>query len=364
MATAVDHPLPGAAAAKPLGGRVYVVTGATRGVGRGIAIGLGEAGATVLITGRTGSRRPGGGGGVGGSLEETAADVVAAGGTCHTAVVDHGDDAAVAAFWTTDVPRLAPAGIDGLINNAGGGGDDGGDRPAGVIVNVGSIGGVMPLFDPLYGVGKVAVDRLTADCAAALKAERVAMLSFWPGMVSTEKMVSYMGSMDASGLAGATAAPPSGQRRGAPSAKARRPGGRKVSDGLATAESPVYVGRCVAALLGWPAERLLRAAGGVVQSAEVGRRAGVVDEKGARPTSYRSLRFLATAAVGGGGASCPTCSSRGWSCGSFCQSSRGCCERGGATAAPGGGTGGWRRGGAPGMWYVAHRVPVQWPKVV
>jgi len=184
---------------------------------------------------------------------------------------------------------------------SGGGGDDGGDRPAGVIVNVGSIGGVMPLFDPLYGVGKVAVDRLTADCAAALKAERVAMLSFWPGMVSTEKMVSYMGSMDASGLAGATAAPPSGQRRGAPSAKARRPGGRKVSDGLATAESPVYVGRCVAALLGWPAERLLRAAGGVVQSAEVGRRAGVVDEKGARPTSYRSLRFLATAAVGGWG---------------------------------------------------------------
>jgi len=181
---------------------------------------------------------------------------------------------------------------------AGGGAAADGDRPAGVIVNVGSIGGVVPLFDPLYGAGKVAVDRLSADGAAALKAERVAMLSFWPGMVSTEKMVSYMGSMDASGLAGATAAAaPAAQGRGA-SAGARRPGGRKVSDGLATAESPVYVGRCVAALLGWPAERLLRAAGGVVQSSEVGRRAGVVDEKGARPLSFRSLRFLATAVVG------------------------------------------------------------------
>eukprot|EP00168_Porphyra_purpurea_P009132 TRINITY_DN2204_c0_g1_i4.p3 TRINITY_DN2204_c0_g1~~TRINITY_DN2204_c0_g1_i4.p3 ORF type:complete len:213 (+),score=64.60 TRINITY_DN2204_c0_g1_i4:551-1189(+) len=181
----------------------------------------------------------------------------------------------------------------------GGGAPADGNRPAGVIINIGSIGSVLPFFDPLYGVGKIAVDRLTADCAGPLKAEGVAMLGLWPGLVSTEKIVSYAGTFDAQGLAGSTAATTGRRGRGVP-ASAPRPPGRKVSDDLATAETPVYVGRCVAALLEWPAARLLAAAGSVVQSAEVGRRAGVVDEKGARPMSYRSLRSLATAAVGGG----------------------------------------------------------------
>jgi len=82
---------------KTLTGRVALVTGATRGLGCGIAIGLGEAGATVYITGRSrstgdSSEAAGGSDPVGGSLEETCAAVEAAGGTCSAHRVDHHDD--------------------------------------------------------------------------------------------------------------------------------------------------------------------------------------------------------------------------------------------------------------------------------
>ncbi|KAK1859970.1 hypothetical protein I4F81_002562 [Pyropia yezoensis] len=238
---------------RPLSGRVYVVTGATRGIGRGVAIGLGEAGATVILTGRTGSAATPGGA----CLDEVAAAVTAAGGVAHPAVVDHGEDASVDAFWADTVPRLAPAGVDGLVNNAYAGVSTLAEnlhRPC--------IGGVVPLFDPLYSVGKVALDRLTADGAAALQAEGVAMMSVWPGMVSTEKMVAYMGAFDAAGDT-----------------------------------TPLYVGRCLAVLLGWPAERLLAASGAILLTADLGRAAGVVDEAGRSPPSFRSTRYLAAVAV-------------------------------------------------------------------
>src|SRR4051795_3608888 len=80
---------------RPLAGRVALVAGATRGAGRGIAIGLGEAGATVYATGRStrGQRsevdRPE-------TIEETAELVTAAGGEGIAVAVDHLDPAQVA----------------------------------------------------------------------------------------------------------------------------------------------------------------------------------------------------------------------------------------------------------------------------
>ena len=74
-----------------LKGKVALVTGATRGVGKGIAIGLGEAGATVYITGRS-LHRSNVSDEVFGSLQETQLAVEEAGGKCIPVQVDHSDD--------------------------------------------------------------------------------------------------------------------------------------------------------------------------------------------------------------------------------------------------------------------------------
>lgn len=92
--------------------RTAVITGATRGIGRGLAIGLAEQGAHVIITGRTqkGSR----------SLDSTALAIKQAGGTCETFVVDHSDDADVAAWFEQLQSSLSRSGrfLDIFVNNA------------------------------------------------------------------------------------------------------------------------------------------------------------------------------------------------------------------------------------------------------
>lgn len=114
---------------KPLTGKVAVVTGATRGAGRGIALELGAAGATVYVTGRT--RR-----GVAnpfydsfrreihldtlpGSIEETAEEVTAFGGRGIPVCCDHTQEDQVRALFR-QVDQEA-ARLDLLVNNAWGG---------------------------------------------------------------------------------------------------------------------------------------------------------------------------------------------------------------------------------------------------
>src|ERR671917_2534457 len=80
---------------KDLSGTVALVAGATRGAGRGIAVALGEAGATIWCTGRSTAGRPSEYGRPE-TVEETAELVTAAGGRGISVAADHLDPAQVA----------------------------------------------------------------------------------------------------------------------------------------------------------------------------------------------------------------------------------------------------------------------------
>ena len=91
-----------------LEGKIAVVTGASRGVGKGIALALGEHGCTVYVTGRTtgeGER----------TIDNTARLVSDAGGRGHAIQVDHGDDAQIAALF--EKVRADAGRLDILVNN-------------------------------------------------------------------------------------------------------------------------------------------------------------------------------------------------------------------------------------------------------
>ena len=197
-----------------LAGKVAVVTGASRGIGKGIALALGAQGCTVFVTGRTtgdGER----------TIDTAAAQITAAGGKGIAVQCDHASDAQIAKLFETVKGQTDH--IDFLVNNvykipsppAWGGGfwdhpiqvwDDQvgiGLRshyvaswhaadlifaaPAGAaIMNVSSPGGQSYHFSSSYGAGKAGLDRLTADMAIELEPKGVAAVTLYPGSVATE----------------------------------------------------------------------------------------------------------------------------------------------------------------------------------
>jgi len=84
---------------KPLTGKIAVVGGASRGAGRGIALALGEAGATVYIAARTSRQGPKPADNAPGTVEDTADEVTARGGRGIPAVTDLSDPAQTAALF-------------------------------------------------------------------------------------------------------------------------------------------------------------------------------------------------------------------------------------------------------------------------
>lgn len=298
---------------KRLEGQVALVTGATRGLGKGIAIGLGEAGAVVYITGRTLAAAADSMG----SLEETAAAVNQAGGTAIAVQVDHSDDDQVKALFDR-IQTEQRGQLDLLVNNAYAGVSalkaaygkpfwqaepaDFWDacnavglrshylasvyaarlmvpRRQGLICTLSSWGGLSYIFGVPYGVGKAACDRLAADMAVELKPHQVTSLSIWPGIVGTELMTEFAADM--------------GLENGQPAGTAAD----TAAPDHYNWETPLLTGRVIAALAS--DRHLLRRTGQVQIVAELAKTFGAVDVEGNRPASLRSLRFVLPYAVPG-----------------------------------------------------------------
>lgn len=200
-----------------LEGKVALVTGASRGIGKGIALALAEQGATVYVTGRTAQE---GASALPGTIGETAAQVDARGGRGIAVRVDHADDAQIMALFA-QIAREEGR-LDLLVNNAIAipaemtqKGDfwekplsnwqifDIGVRAAfvaareaakimvpqksGLIVALSGYVGVTYTYDVVFGTAKTATDRMARDMAIELKPYDVASLSLWQGFTYTER---------------------------------------------------------------------------------------------------------------------------------------------------------------------------------
>jgi len=251
-----------------LGDAVAVVTGATQGVGRGVAHALAEHGARVFITGRSApGDRP---------LDERTTAI-----RC-----DHRDDGQVDAAFDR-IEREAGT-IDILVNSVWGGYErmmeDGAftwakpfweqplwrwdamfaagvrahyrasqraaalmvPRRRGLIVNISHWAAQKRIGNVAYGVSKAATDKMTADMAIELKPFGVTVASLYPGMVRTEKVMAASQWLD-----------------------------------LSNSESPEFVGRAVVALAS--DREALRHTGQVLVAAALAEQYGFTDTDGRRP---------------------------------------------------------------------------------
>lgn len=282
-----------------LAGRVCLVAGASRGVGRGIARGLGEAGATVIVTGRSSEAGPRTDGRPE-TIEDTAREVELAGGKGHPYRCDHRSEREVDTLVSWTLRRFSR--IDVAVSSVWSGNEgydgerypDGSSwgtpfwrRPAGqfgrlmesgpyaalllaravapgmvaarsgaiVFASFGTEDGY--LGDIHYDLAKASANRLAFGCAEELEPHGVTALALSPGHVRTERVV------DAGLSAEAT-------------------------------ESALYSGRAVAALAADP--DISAFSGRTVFVADLAERYGFLDEDGARPRRFQLNRSSSASA--------------------------------------------------------------------
>jgi NAD(P)-dependent dehydrogenase (short-subunit alcohol dehydrogenase family) len=275
-----------------LTGTVAVVTGASRGIGKGIAVALGDRGATVYVTGRSAA--------VGehelpGTIGETAAEVTRRGGTGIAVQMDHADDGQVTALF--DRIRVEQGRLDILVNNAFTLPDDLTDpkpfweKPlsnwemvdvgvrsnfaaarlaaqimvphgSGLIVATSGYVGVTYTYGVVFGLCKAAVDRMARDMAIELLPHGIASVSLWQGLTMTERA----------------------QRNLA----ARPEMAQSIVTRPAVGCSPEFPGRVIAALATDP--ELMDLSGGTFITAELAQRYGITDIDGKTIPSLRAER--------------------------------------------------------------------------
>jgi NAD(P)-dependent dehydrogenase (short-subunit alcohol dehydrogenase family) len=289
-----------------LRGKVAVVAGATRGAGRGIATALGEAGATVICTGRsTGFKRyeydrPE-------TIEQTAELVTQVGGVGIAAVIDHLESDQVAAL--AEQIRTDHGHIDVLVNDIWGGEllkeweipiwehdlDNGLrivrlalethlitshhllplliDRPGGLLVEVtdGTVeyNATRYRLNVFYDLAKVAVNRLAFSQGHELEAVGGTAVALTPGWLRSEMMLEGFQVSEENWRDSFQADPPTGP------------------PDFALSESPRFVGRAIVALAGDPDRQRWNQQS--VSSEQLAQEYGFTDLDGSQPEVWRYM---------------------------------------------------------------------------
>jgi NAD(P)-dependent dehydrogenase (short-subunit alcohol dehydrogenase family) len=268
--------------------KVAVVTGASRGAGRGIARALGEQGWRVYVTGRTLVE---GAAPLSGTIGATAEAVTAAGGEGVAVQVDHADAGAIADLFARVARECGR--LDILVNNVAAIHDDlvkpepfwekspdlvdilnvglrshylaswhaapvMARQGRGLIAFTSSFGAVCYMHGPAYGAQKAGVDKFAADMGVDFRDTGVAAVSLWMGPLLTER-----------------------SRR----TLADHP--EQYDRFMADAETPEFNGRLIHALYEDP--RLDELNGQTVIGAEIAERYGITEAGGRKPPSYRAM---------------------------------------------------------------------------
>lgn len=275
-----------------LSGKVAVVTGASRGIGKGIALALAEQHATVYLTGRTATQ---GSHPLPGSLAETASECDRRGGKGIAVKVDHANDDEVAALF--ERVEREQGSLDILVNNAFALPEDltapepfwekplsnwemvdvgvrsnfvaarhaarlMAPRGSGLIVAISGYTGVAYTYGVVFGTAKSAVDRMARDMAVELKPHGVTSISLWQGLTLTERAQRNLAALP--GLSGQSATRP--------------------QDSC----TPEFPGRVIAAMASDP--DVLARSGGTFITAELAREYDVTDIDGSVIPSLRATR--------------------------------------------------------------------------